>query len=197
MKQAILAIGLLTSMSSFAAEQVQNNVTYSLTAGYVFGGETILDVTYTNDDTKSIKSGQGIVLGAGLSYELNEEWAIDVSANYHADTARSKQGDISFERFAFNAISYYNINESFSAGLGLGLHTAVELNNDLGADVSFDNEIAYIASVKYHFETLSADLELRHTRAEYDLDRIGRADFSGSNITFDGNNTGVLFHWKF
>ncbi|KZN63766.1 hypothetical protein N473_16555 [Pseudoalteromonas luteoviolacea CPMOR-1] len=191
MKQAILAVGLLTSMSSFATEETQNNVTYSLTAGYTFGGDTILHVTYTNDDTQNIKAGQGLIVGGGLSYKLNNKWAIEASANYHSDTAFSKDGDLSFERLSFNVVPYYRANQSFSIGVGIGLQTGVELSNDFGGDLGFENETAYIGSLKYHFETLSADLELRHTLVEYTM------DYTWYKLIFNGNNTGLVFHWKF
>ncbi|TQF72782.1 outer membrane beta-barrel protein [Pseudoalteromonas luteoviolacea] len=197
MKKSILALTLLTSINAFATEDEQSNVTFSLTTGYVFGGDTVGELIYEDDDSESIKAGQGVILGGGLSYEFNSKWAVDISANYHLDTATAKNGDLSFERLAFNVIPYYGINDSFSVGLGLGLHTNVELSNDFGSDVEFSNETAFISSLRYHFETISADLELRHTRVEYSVDRIGSSSFSSYDVTVDGNNTGLLFHWKF
>ncbi|ESP91229.1 MULTISPECIES: outer membrane beta-barrel protein [Pseudoalteromonas] len=197
MKKSILALTLLTSMNAFATDSEQSNVTFSLTAGYVFGGDTVGELIYEDNDSQSIKAGQGFILGAGFLYEFNSKWSLDVSANYQSDTATASNGDLSFERLAFNAVPYYKINDSFSVGLGLGIHTSVELSNDFGADVEFSNESAFISSVRYHFETIPADLEFRHTRVEYSVDRIGSSNYSSYDATVDGNNTGLLFHWKF
>ncbi|TMP30901.1 hypothetical protein CWB99_05085 [Pseudoalteromonas rubra] len=196
MKKLGLAVLAALSTSTFASEEAQSPWSLSATVGYSMGGDTIGRLTYEDNSTDSVKAGDGFILGGALNYAINQTFDIRFNATYHFDSANAENGDVTFSRFALEAVPYYKINQQFKFGLGIGLDTAVELDNDFSSNADFDSAGKFIVSGMYTFEDFNGSLEMRYSVVEYELSKIGGYSYSNTP-KLDGNHLGLLFHWNF
>lgn len=200
MKKFSLAVLAALSTTAFASEEANNPLSFSATVGYTSGGDTLGTLIYEDDSDNSVKAGTGVILGGGLNYALNEDFDIRLNAALHMDSADAENGDLTFNRFTWEAIPYYKVSEQVKLGLGAGLDTSVELDNDFGNDIEFDSAGKFIVSGMYTFEDWNASLELRYSMVEYEVSKIGSYsvnDELASANKVDADHFGILLHWNF
>ncbi|KNC65840.1 hypothetical protein [Pseudoalteromonas ardens] len=200
MKKFSLAVLAALSTTTYASEDITNPLSFSATAGYTFGGDTLGTLVYEDDSDNSVKAGSGLILGGGFNNALSQTFDIRLNASIHLDSADAENGDLTFSRFAWEAIPYYKANEQIKLGLGVGIDSSVELENDFGNDIEFDNAGKFIVSGMYTFENWSASLELRYSVVDYEVSKIGRYSVANELARankIDANHVGILLHWNF
>ncbi|MCG7537568.1 hypothetical protein [Pseudoalteromonas sp. OOF1S-7] len=200
MKKFSLAVIAALSTTTFASEESPSPFSFSATAGYTFGGDTLGTLVYEDDSDNSVKAGSGLILGGGFNYALSQKFDVRLNAAIHLDSADAENGDFTFSRLAWEAIPYYKVSEQIKLGLGAGIDSAVELENDFGDDLEFDSAGKFIVSGMYSFENWSASLEFRYSIVEYEVAKVGRysvVDDLARENKVDANHVGILLHWNF
>ncbi|MDW7551122.1 MULTISPECIES: hypothetical protein [Pseudoalteromonas] len=196
-----LSIALFTLLSSTTVLADDTSpFSFSATAGVSLGGDTIGTLVYEDNSDDTVKAGDGIFIGGGIHYQANKDFDIKLNALYHFDAAEAKNGDLTFSRWAFEAIPYYNLNDNVKLGAGIGFDTSVELDSDFTLDAKFNNTTKLIFSGLYAFNYSQISLELRYEVAEYEVSSVGNLSIP-SNIAnthqLDGNRFAALVHWNF
>ena len=203
----LATLGLLFCASPIFADGVSestetsDNFRVSIIGGITLGGDKIVRMEYLDGSTNNIYAGRFGYFGGGLEYDINEDFMVQLNAQYHWDTATAINGDITFSRYEFEAIPYYRLNERFRAGLGFGLHTNVKLTGDLAEDSGFvdfryDNATAIIGSVGYKLKNSDRWVEFRVVSVEYDINKVGNQAAFSTQAT-DGSHIGLSYHWLF
>jgi hypothetical protein len=186
---------IFADVASKPAEKF-DNFRVSIVGGITLGGDKIVRINYIDRSTNNIYAGRFAYFGGGLGFDINEDFMMQLNAQYHWDTATAANGDITFSRYVFEAIPYYQFNERFHVGLGLGLHSNVKLSGDFVERFGFDSSTAIIGSVGYRPKHSDSWWELRVVNVEYDINKVGsRAAYSDQAI--DGSHIGLAYHWLF
>lgn len=201
-----LASLLFISMFSFAntaySTGISDNFRLSILGGITHGGDKVGRVKYLDGSTNNLDAGAFGYFGGGIEYDINDDFIVQLNAQYHWDTAAASNGDMTFSRFELEAIPYYRLNERFRLGLGVGLHANVHLSSDFTnnvrgdvGDVEYDNATAIIGSVGYNLENSDSWVEFRLVNVEYIVNKVGGKDYIA--LPVDGNHFGLSYHWVF
>lgn len=125
-------------------------------AGYEFGGDNVLKVSYTDGSNSTINAGDGLVLAAGAAYVFNPEVAIQATLGWKYQTIqRATNGDADLTRFPLETIVQYTPGK-FRLGAGITYHLNPKLHasGDLApAEVSFENALGAVYQLDYITET--------------------------------------------
>lgn len=173
-----------------------DNFRVSIVGGITLGGDKIGRMEYFDGSTNNIYAGRFAYFDGGLGFDVNEDFMMQLNAQYHWDTAAAINGDMTFSRYVFEAIPYYRLNERFRAGLGLGLHSNVKLSGDFARDLGFDSSTAIIGSVGYRPKNSDSWWEFRVVNVEYNLNKVGSQAAFSTQAT-DGSHIGLSYHWLF
>ena len=153
-----------------------------LIAGLEFGGKELGNVYdyNTGERVNTIKAGEGLRLGAGISLPLiSNIFSIDTSASYKFESQDIIGGNIGFSVIPLDAIAYLNITKGLRIGGGATYHinpTYKCEGNGCNVTENYDDGTGYIASVAYKYNALST--ELRYTNIQYsnvDASNVGLA----------------------
>ncbi len=143
--------------------------------GYSFGGDDVGSLTYEEGGTSDVTSGGGFTLGGGLDL-FNAEYAmgVELTGAYKFDSAVASNADVTFDRFEFSAMPYYQINDTTRFGLGITQHTGVELSTEFDRNNSsdkFNSALGFFAQVSFK---VSEQLYVsgRYTSIDYETDPI-------------------------
>lgn len=190
------------AMADQPAEQAESNdnIRGILFGGLTHGGDRIGGLEYEDGSTNNLDAGAFAYVGAGLEYDANDKFIVKLNGQYHWDMAAAKNGDMTFSRIVLEAIPYYRLNDNFRLGLGLGLHTNVELSGDFTGDIEYGNATAVIGSLGYQFDNSDSWIELRFVSVDYEIEKVGGLSLSDYNLTApktDGNHIGLAYHWAF
>ena len=194
----LFALSSLLCASPIFAE-TSDKLRLSLIGGITLGGDKIGTLGYFDGSTKNLYAGRFAYIGGGLEYEINEDYTVQINAQYHWDTATAVNGDVEFSRYEFEAIPYYHLNDQYRVGLGLGLHTNTKLSSDFSADVGYDNANAIIASVGRKMKDSDRWLEFRIVSVEYFINKYNNYQLPSSFIfePYDGSHIGLSYHMLF
>ncbi|WAJ70090.1 hypothetical protein [Catenovulum adriaticum] len=188
---------------AFAAENTTDTLhtttqtTPILFAGLTYGGDDLYQVEYVDGSDTELKAGGMLSLGGGMSFNLNS-YTLQTTAAYHFDSATAKNGDVSFSRWVFEVLPFYNIDEHHRVGLGLGYHTGIELESDFDIDktqVEFDATTGIIA--EYGYSWARNTLALRYVSVKYDISELDGMNVSSANESVSGSHLGAYYYFHF
>jgi hypothetical protein len=153
-------------------------------AGYDTGGDKIVTVTFTNGDTQSIRAGEGLYLGAGVSI-LSDEKNLEflATANYKYAAIHADNGDLTWTRIPLDALMFYRW-EKVRLGGGLTFQMSPKLKGSGQAssvNVNVDNAIGLLVQADYLMGKVALG-----ARATF-------VDFKANGASASGNSVGITF----
>jgi len=181
----------LSALAALAAAPVLSHAAETrpvLVAGYDAGGNNVVNVTYTNGNTDSIRANEGVYAGGGVSVlndARNIEFLGTLSVKYLG--LHASNGDVTWLSYPLDALFFYR-RQSFRLGGGLtyAIKPRVKGTGDASyIDMKFDDAVGVVLQVDYLLE--SVNLGLRYTILDY----------KGGGNTIKGNGVGVSFGFTF
>lgn len=170
----------------------------AFTSALEFGGDKLIDITYSDGSKSSIEAGRGIVFGGGVNIDLSETVPHTFEAQLTAaikwtSAKEAKNGNVDWYRFPLELISFYhNTERNYRLGGGLTYQIANELKGSgdaAAAAMKFDNGAGYVLEGDYFFgEKKDLILGVRYTGINY------RAQNAASS-TINGSSWGIAFNY--
>lgn len=160
----------------------------ALVAGYDTGGDKIVNVTFTNGQTDSIRANEGLYLGAGVSV-LNDDKDLEFlgTVNYKFTSIHASNGDIDWTRIPLDALLFYRM-ESFRVGAGLTYVMSPKLSGSGvagGVNTKVDDALGFLVQADYLLGKVA--LGLRYTAL----------DFKAGGNTVKSSGAGITFGFTF
>jgi hypothetical protein len=185
---AIAAI-LCTAGSNFACA---NEVRPLVRMAVDVGGDTIVDLIYTNGDTTTLKGGQLVTFSGGLVYRpQGKDFMLEATLGYKFDKANGSNGTVEFTRFPLDVIASYPAG-SHRVGGGLTFHMNPKYRCDVSGvcadNIQFSNAMGLVLQYGYNFGT-GFDVGARVTSIKYKP--------QGGGPELDGSGVGFFFGFVF
>jgi hypothetical protein len=119
-----------------------------------FGGETLTTITYTNGDSKNIKSGGLSQIFGGAEFRTGR-FAVQANVGYHSDGSSARNGDITFSRIPVEVLSFFHVADSVRLGGGIRKATNVKIKGSGDASsfgrTRFDSDVGLVLQGEYLF----------------------------------------------
>ena len=93
------------------------------------GGETLVDLQFTNGNTESIKTGGGPQAKGGLEYRFGPTSAVRASFGYEYDNVSGVNGEATFSRRPVEVMGMWNFTDNVRLGLGLRYVTGAKFTS--------------------------------------------------------------------
>lgn len=186
---ASVAALLLAAPASPQAAEVRP----MLKAAADFGGDTLINVTFTDGSTQSIRANELLSLGGGVSI-VNDAGDIEteLTLSYKFRTVTASNGDVTFSRWPLDALVFYRLPD-LRLGGGLTFHLGPELSGSGfagGLNLNFDDALGLLLQADYRV-TPKINLGVRYTSLDYKL-RV-----NGASATVRSNGVGIVFSASF
>ena len=143
---------------------------FILNAGITYGGDTVATANYKDGGSTSIKGGGLLQFGLGALYQFETSpLAIMLSANYHTDSSKASNGDMSFTRTPIELLAYYTGVDHFRIGGGARFVSSPEASltiNGSTEKTSYDNTTGIVAEIGYHTQSTTW-LNFRYVSEKY------------------------------
>jgi hypothetical protein len=156
-------------------------------AGFDFGGDTLVNVTFTNGETDSIKANDGFYFGVGVSILATSEIEAELSLSYKFESITAENGDVDFTRMPLDALVFYRFpSPSIRVGGGLTYHLNPKLSGSGiagGLNATFDDALGFVLQADYVFPKLFL-VGVRYTQLEYEASNGAKAKSNGAGLTF-------------
>jgi hypothetical protein len=162
-----------------------------------FGGDKLIDVTYTDGSKSNIEAGRGIILGGGVNIDLTETkpHTFEAQATLGIKWTSTKQatnGSVDWYRFPLELISFYrNTEKDFRIGGGLVYQFGNELKGSKdasNASVKFDNSTGYVIEGDYFVGAeKNITIGFRYTGISYIPQIAGAGSVNGNSYGFNFN----------
>ncbi len=103
-----------------------------LEGGIEFGGDKIVELTFTNGETQTLTAGQGgtIAIGAQFQPAAIPRLSVAATVGYKFVTNASENADIGITRVPLELVGRWQLNGDWSLGAGLVRHASVRVNGD-------------------------------------------------------------------
>jgi len=163
---------MLTAMSLVSATAIAADIKGEFAAGFEFGGDDLLKVTYTSGVTSTIRAGDGFYLKGGVSTPIsvvnNLELVGLIGLKYTSVVGTN--GDALLYRFPLDVNVRYSMEQHrFSAGItedlaidysGSGVLSGVgtTLNSNLGFSVQYEYIMQSGFGIGARYTSLSYDV---------------------------------------
>lgn len=147
-----------------------------------FGGDDVVTVTFTNNESQDLKAGQGVGAFGGGLFRPHEESMFELrgTLGFKYVTTAASNADITLTRLVWEVEPRLRFGRGFWATIPAVLHTHIEYSGDgFTSDISFDNAIGTGLRLGWR------GLALRWTYLEYS-DRSGRG-YDASSIGFSAS----------
>ncbi len=152
-----------------------------------FGGDDLVDITFTNGDTQHIRAGQGVTLGGGIHYRpVSVPVDFAATVGYKFVTTAASNLDLSIDRVVIQFTGTVPLGNHFWVDAGPVWHTGVKLNGDrvndtYVPDVNFDDAIGGTVGFGWRWIGVS------YTYIKY----------RAYGTSFNASNGGITIGWKF
>jgi hypothetical protein len=150
------------------------------------GGDKLISGQYEDGRTADIRAGGLFYLTAGIDFHLAPDFSLQGTINYHADDASAWNGDLRFERFPIELISYWQPNPVFRVGGGLRYVVSPKLTsngNAPEANTSYANTRSPIVEAEY-FVDPNTGIKLRYVHETY---KARGREIDGSHVGISAN----------
>jgi hypothetical protein len=141
MKKKVLAL-LLAAAPTFAA---QASVRALMNLGLDFGGDTLMELTYSDGSKSTITGGKGYVAGVGLLFG-GGSLSFQTTVAYKSGSSKATtNGGLNFGRIPIDGLLFYNLGR-LRVGGGVTYHLAAKLkgsknfsyvNSDFGSALGY------------------------------------------------------------
>ena len=165
-KMAIaLLLGLAATTGALAQEQKyepnDTDLRWYAAFGVAYGGDSLHDGTYSIGTSYSIRAGDAIMLRMGLSYQVKENFDVQLSVGYETTTTNAYDGKVQFTRVPAELMGFFDAGSQWRVGLGLRYASAAKLSSS-GSVASIGNfeyapSIGRVIEVQYMFDSTRRD----------------------------------------
>ena len=180
MLKAVLGLVLMV-IAAVPVASLAADVRPVVRIGIDFGGDKLAGATFTNGSTDTIKAGELIYLGAGLSVITDsKDIEVEATLSYKNDSINASNGKIDWTRFPLDALVFYRMPK-FRMGGGLTYHLSPKLSGSgVASNINgnFDDSLGFLLEGDY-LVTQKVNVGLRYTNIKY---KIGGASIDGSSI---------------
>ncbi len=180
MLKAVLGLVLMV-IAAVPVASLAADVRPVVRIGFDFGGDKLAGATFTNGSTDTIKAGELIYLGAGLSVITDsKDIEVEATLSYKNDSINASNGKIDWTRFPLDALVFYRMPK-FRMGGGLTYHLSPKLSGSgVASNINgnFDDSLGFLLEGDY-LVTQKVNVGLRYTNIKY---KIGGASIDGSSI---------------
>lgn len=162
--------------------------------GVHLGGDTLIEVLFTDGSTEKIRAGQLVSLAIGWHMAITETMNARVSLGYKEDSVSAQNGDITFSRVPLNFLLFTQ-NGSWMLGGGVTYHQSPKLNADAASigllgTAKLDNALGFVLAADYN------------TKGIFDRDwyiggRLTVIDYEAAGESISGNSIGVVVGYLF
>lgn len=179
-------------MLSFSATSNAAKFSPVFTSALEFGGEKLVDVTYSDGSKSNIEAGRGIIIGGGMDIDLTETkpHTFEAQATLGVKWTSTKQatnGEVDWYRFPIELMSFYrNTEKDFRVGAGITYQFGNELKGSKdasNASMKFDNSTGFVLEGDYFVGTeKNLVVGLRYTAISYKAQTSGSSSISGNSF---------------
>jgi hypothetical protein len=172
----VLMVAAAVPVASLAAD-----VRPVVRIGFDFGGDKLAGATFTNGSSDTIKAGELLYLGGGLSVITDsKDIEVEVTLSYKNDSINASNGKIDWTRYPLDALVFYRMPK-FRVGGGLTYHIGPKLSGSgVASNVNgnFDDSLGFLLEGDY-LVTQKVNVGLRYTNIKY---KTGGASIDGSSV---------------
>ncbi len=187
-KHTVLA-ALCSSVLSFGAVNAEaRDIKWVAQMGADFGGDKIVDVSYSDGSDQTINAGGMLQFGAGILIDTLAGSSVhqtQLTINWKFDTTNASNGEVIWDRYPLELMQFYN-TELFRIGAGASYHLNPSVTTSgfaSGNDLDFDNALGLVVELDYKLSE-KGFIGVRFTNIEYQV--------SNSSATIDGDSVGVV-----
>jgi hypothetical protein len=184
--KSLLVLALTAPVASHAMD-----VRPFFQAGADFGGDTLVNVTFTDGSTASVKANEGFYFGGGASIVTDSKLVeIELSLAYKFSMINASNGDIDWTRWPLEALVFYRLDKVRLGG-GLTYHLNPEVDGSGVAtplNIKFDDALGFVLQADYRLSDKMA-IGMRYTNLKYEVD--------GSSASAKSNGLGFTFSHRF
>jgi hypothetical protein len=189
MKKPLFALALLAAFSNAQAQTpAPQTLSRFVGIGVTGGGDKLVTVSYTNGDDFDIKAGGGVVFTAGLDYQVNPQFSVQGSLNFHVDDQTAKNGSTKFQRFPVEGVVFYHPGNQWKVGAGLRYVAAPRLNGHGAGNVGtykFKSTVSALLEAEYMFDQRMS-VKVRYVNEKFEL-KNGFGEVDANHVGVSGN----------
>jgi hypothetical protein len=186
----VVAFAVATAVVSLlpASADAQNRLHGVIRLGGDYGGEKVLQFTYSDGSTPNVVAGGGLLLTAGgvANVMTRGGHGIDAQVNlglkYRTIPPANNQ-DVTWLRFPLEALLFYRAPNGLRFGAGATVHLANVMSASGGVlndRVEFESSPGFLLQAEYVRRNWGFDL--RYTALEYELSSGGTGTVDASSI---------------
>lgn len=151
---------------------------FVLEGGVEFGGDQIIELTFTDGSTQKLTTGQGGTIAAGLQYRFPAQPRLSVAGTvgYKFVTNASENADIGISRIPVEVVARWMLDERWWAGAGLTRHASVRVAGDgffPDADLDASTGLTFEIGYKWIYATYTAMTYTDPSGQDFDASAIG------------------------
>ncbi len=181
----------LVTLFPFAANAADISPFFS--AGLEFGGDKLVDITYSDGSNSDIRAGRGILLSGGAVFVLSDtaphRFELQPSLGIKwTGVKEAENGSVDFYRFPIEVLSFYrNTDSHFRIGGGVTYQVRNELKGTKDAALAstrFENALGLVLQGDFMVgKHRNMGFGLRYTAIKYEP-KVGGDSVNGSSIGF-------------
>jgi len=164
--------------SQESAKSIKAN--FLLEGGIEYGGDEILEVTFTDGDSQTVLAGQGGYVAVGGEFSLPSIKAVSLRASigYKYNTTAAENANITLTRIPINIIPYWHLNKYIRLGIGLTTHQFIQFEGDgFVPDIDFESSFGPRIELAYKF------IALTYTQIDYRIPAISSVSAGSFGIS--------------
>lgn len=161
--------------------------------GLTFGGETLVNVRYTDGSTTKVSSGGLMHLFFGAEYEL-PSMVVQATVGYHVDDTNASNGSVKFARYPVELLALWKANDHWRVGAGLRSAENARVTSSGAArptvgGADFGSKLGFVLQAEYMYGGAAGRGSL--------YGRVVSEDYTVGRSTVDGNHAGIGFAFRF
>jgi len=149
------------------------------------GGDTLIEVNYTNGDSHKVSAGGLLQLFGGMEYRsAGSPLTTSLTVGYHVDGVNASNGDLSFTRVPLELTFFWNASERFRIGAGLRKALSPEFRSSGDVDVGDFNATSSVGGLIQAdwFFTPGFSLLVRGVTEKYKSSKLKDGEADGSHV---------------
>ena len=147
---------------------------------FEFGGDELLEITFTDGSKQTIYAGQGGTGNVGVEFR-GQRLGLRATVGFKFTSTAADNANIMFTRVPLRATVNYYPNPDWRVAAGPVMHTAVEFDGDgFTPNVTFDNAVGFTAEVGWRW------LSATYTSLSYSVDGGSSINASAIGVGFTG-----------
>ncbi len=174
---AVLALSFGTSVHAGNVDR-KGHFGWQVDARAEFGGDSLGTVSFEDNSTQSIKTGDGLSLNVGGHYRFaNSPFDLSATIGFKYRGTKATNSDINVNRMVLEFLGTYFINDDWWLSAGPVLHQSIKYDRDqFGSTVNFDNASGITFKAGWRW------IGLQYTNIDYKASSPYDGNFDASNI---------------